>query len=184
MIIRLEADIYIKDNMGKTSLEYAIEKCQISCAQTITKIILEDIYLYFNGNSPENIRKQIQTFILTQNEEIFPIKTHHILALELFKKNFKEDESFLTNLSCILSYFASVDFRDKILADVVNLLVEKNVTIDNETLHEKRARAKTDQELNEIGELFERLDKNRRLTEKFYKLATKINSLNVLKIKS
>lgn len=184
------ANIYLHDLNGKTALEHISQPFNNNKFRRtdrgidyLTKRYLEQLFTYFYEFSSTQIRANIQKYIEAENNEHFPVKPYHIYALNLFFKKLAEYylddnveilESYLLNFPIVL-YFLSMDFQEKIWADVLNRLDENNLELNGELVIGRRARAKGQQSvLDKIANLLKRVQKDRQVAEDFYELVNKM----------
>lgn len=76
-----------------------------------------------------------------------------------------------------LRYFNSEDFKTKLYADVINRIRADNAQIDGQLLIGMRARAKTEDEKNEVTNLINLLDSKKTLAEDFFKATQELAKL-------
>lgn len=172
------ANIYERDFEGRTAIELLSPslKQNFHLKHSIASIYLTPLYVYFKNSTAEKIKSDIGEFISDpENESKFPIRPCHLIAIN-FICNLKLKNnrffnklmvaSFAENLS-FLSYFKSLEFREKIWADIIHELNEENVNLDGQTLLGRRLRAKTQQELDKFNELGQRLCEKAQLAKDF-----------------
>lgn len=171
-LINRGANIYLRDNFGKTVLDYSSKKPDSYCTKTCVKRNLEQLRLFFEESTPDDIRDRINEFVHTKNEDYFPIKDDHFSSVKLIPKIracYQQKERFYEEFDK-LSYFRGSDFQEKLFADVVHCLQEDNINLDGQSLRGRRIRVKKSADSNELNDLANLVVSKEILACDFYKL--------------
>ena len=135
MLIDYGADFNLKDLLGHDCFFYfnknnskVLESQQSS---------LRDFYLVLKTSSPYELRrKTIHSFFSSKRKEgdfilrrIYSVNLEHID----FDKLINETQNNSSMNSCFLSYFIGMEFNDKIICDVINVLKDVKYFLENYT---------------------------------------------------
>lgn len=174
------ADVFLKDSSGKNAIDSLIFKWHYS-----TNFIgfLKSLRSYFEMSTPEKIRLDIDEFLRTRDDELFPISS---ILLDVMNGLIREfscgsaylndpqfRETFLRRIDFV-RYFIKPDFVEKLHADVINRISEENAEIDGQLLIGMRARAKCESEKAEIDQIIAKLNEKKQLAKDFYNAAQRL----------
>lgn len=166
-LLELGADIYLGDFYGITAIELYTSKYSTNLSVAYLKPLCE----YFENSTPDKIRLNIDEYLKTRNEEVFPVKKYHLAAIKRLIK--ERIDSKIESLR----YFDSEDFKTKLFADVINQINVENAEIDGQLLIGMRARAKSEQDKDSIDKLISQLKWKEELTREFFTASEELSKL-------
>lgn len=185
LLLDVGADIYIRDSDEKTAIQFFsffwLDKSNCFILKLV-RAYLQDMFVYFKQSDFETIQADVDRFLKDpgNSEWLFPVKKYHLAAMKHLYSYFSmvsSDFTFYADQIAMgerivdeldfLPYFASLDFGEKLYADVINRISGDYVEIDGRLLRAMKARAKNEQELGKINELMALLNDKSKLAVDF-----------------
>ena len=197
ILLESGADIYLRNIDGKTAIElYPIKvysKPSLNSpniySTNLSVAYLKPFCTYFENLTPEKIQHNIGEYLRTRNEEIFPIKKYHLAAIESlislirersninWEKDLKLSEEEFKQKIEMLRYLNSEDFKTKLYADVINQISEDNAQIEGQLVIGMRARAKSEQDKENIDNIIDQLKLKEKLAIDFFTASEELSKL-------